>query len=276
MAPRSSNDRPQLPPFIVDTIRAFQQGLKVTNSPEWKAQEKRRLDDLERYVNHQMQINLTSWKHEVDGAINEAPYPAEQESRASWWIALAGNMLWAATCFIPVVGEGAAVAQAMIRLMSVAGAAFGSGLADQANPEGNNSAFRTPEDGKVFVRNTAGRRRGELEDFFKQQRSDWAKQLDGIRMWESVVSSQEPLDLYDKQIWTLMFPRVDYDENRFNAIRAKCRAKVTRLLNDYNLQWREYVRQQMMPRSHQAEALWIYGTLAIPRFQPKLTIDLRD
>lgn len=276
MAPRSSSEKAQVPDFIVDIIRGFKGGLKAANSPEWKAEEKRRLDGLERYVNHQIQINLTSWKHEVDSGINEAPYPAEEQSRGSWWIALAGNMLWAATCFIPVVGEGAAVAQAMIGLMSVTGAAFGSGLADQANPGGSDSAFRTPEDGKVFVRNTAGRKRGELEAFFKKSRSDWARQLDGIRMWEAVSSSQEPLDLYDKQIWTLMFPRIDYDDNRFNAIRNRCRAKVAQLLNGYNVQWRDYMRGQMMPTSHQAEARWAYGTLAIPRFQPKLTIDLRD
>jgi hypothetical protein len=39
MAPRSSAQTTQVPPFIVDLIRAFKQRQKVINSPEWKAEE---------------------------------------------------------------------------------------------------------------------------------------------------------------------------------------------------------------------------------------------
>jgi hypothetical protein len=39
-----------------------------------------------------MQINLTSWKEEVDQAINHAAYPTGPESRIYWYVALVGNL----------------------------------------------------------------------------------------------------------------------------------------------------------------------------------------
>jgi hypothetical protein len=252
---------------------------------EWAANRPARLRDLEKYINLQIQINLVSWNTEMKDAINLANYPTRPDSHIFWWIALAGNMLWAATCFIspPAAATAAAIRSqtSVIQLMSVAGAAVGSGAVDRITRKlGKQDLSKIkihPEDGKDIVRNVVGIKRATLEDIYKAMRANWASVLDGIAMWESASRAQEPLELYDKYIWTQMFPRIAYDEQRFNTIRDKARAKVEGVLASYEHQWTRWVTAPMMPQYHQAEALWAMGTLAqIPKdriFQPDLKFD---
>jgi hypothetical protein len=77
-------------------VRQTGSGTKITKS-KWEAGRPARLAGLEKYVNHGIQIYLSSWKEDVDQAINDAKMPTYQESRIFWYIALAGNMLRAAS-----------------------------------------------------------------------------------------------------------------------------------------------------------------------------------
>ena len=306
--------------------KASPRPIQKPNAGWWDANRPRRLAGLEKYVNHQVQINLTGWKEEVDQAINRAAAPAEPESRIYWYIALAGNLLWAATCLLDppaAIGEAAAVAarveafdfftppefgakareaerafeaelskvakaaaagqQRVINTMSFAGAAVGSGVIEQGMQlvrekfPGRDVGRLTPEDGKDLVRDVAGRKRDELEEIYKAMRGTWALQLDVIAWLAKECSrDQEPLGVYDQYVWMLMFPRIDYDENRFNTIRHMALKKVEATLADFNRQWKKWQTDRMVPRYNQAYALWAMGTLAIPRdtFEVELKISL--
>jgi hypothetical protein len=237
----------------------------------------------------------------VDQAINSCGVPDGTESRIYWYIALAGNLLWAATCLLaPPTAAGAAGAKAVeaadiaaldflsppapgakplqdlskvakateamqsrvITLMSFAGGTVASGTVEQVFPSRDIGSL-APEDGKNLVRNVVGRRRAELEKIYAEVRGEWALQLDAIGMSNSLASRQQPLELYGQYLWTQMFPRIDYNENRFTAIRDTARKKVETMLADYNRQWQKWRTDQMMPKFNQSYALWAMGTLAI-------------
>jgi hypothetical protein len=104
MAPRNAQKQADVPAFILELVKLLRQAKLANNAAhvpdDWAANKQRRLAELERYVNHQIQINLGSWKEEVDQAINHAQYPIQPESRIFWYIALAGNLLWVATSLI--------------------------------------------------------------------------------------------------------------------------------------------------------------------------------
>jgi hypothetical protein len=265
------------------------------------------------YVHGQIGINLTSWKEEVDTAIGLAVQPAKPESRFFWFLALAGNLVWAATCLIaPEVAAGAAAAEVAMgesaerfltqkeiakqlateirtniataakadandlrsivsKTMNFGGAAVGSGVVEQA--AGKEDKEPGPEDGKNLVRDIIGKRRANLEDDYKKHMRDlWTEQL--LLVWK-IAGDIEPLDLFDLFLWAQMFPRIPYDDNRFNAIRDNAKSIVESTLADYNRQWQKYQVGLMLPTSHQAEALWAMGTLAIPGpFKPKLVFKI--
>jgi hypothetical protein len=74
-------------------------------------------------------INL--WFTAATAALANAPQPEDTKARRNWWIALAGNLAWAATSLVdPQMAF-------LIRVMSFAGASVGSGaLAADAAPSG--------------------------------------------------------------------------------------------------------------------------------------------
>ncbi|MCS3896421.1 hypothetical protein M2171_005554 [Bradyrhizobium japonicum USDA 38] len=326
--PKTVPAQPDLPAFVKAQIQKWKQVKPASNA--WTAERSKRLSHLGDFIHLTIGPNLTSWKLEIDGAIEQAKYPTKPESRIFWYIALAGNLLWAATSLLspsaaaaaassqyvnrfvqgtkpgragittPLktdaantahaiesagahVAEGASkaakaaeVAQTrIIQLMSFSGAAVGSGTIEQLFPN-RDVATLQPEDGKEIVRTVVGHRRAELEKVYKGVVKEWAAELDALAMWEAVGSSDEPRQLYDKVIWEKMFPRIPYDDQRFNVIRTTARAKVEGVLTDYDLQWRRWVTNQMMPKYHQSEALYAMGTLAVvPKvFTAKLNFDL--
>ena len=292
MAPPSRPDakkQGQIPPTVNDIANSVRQagGTNKIDRAQWAADAPRRIAELEKYVNHQLQINLTSWKEEIDQAIGQAAYPVKPESQIYWFIALAGNLLWAATCF--VAPEAAVVVKAaekdatavakvafqsrVVAAMSVTGAAVGSGAVEKLFPNRDVDAI-TPEDGKNLVRDWAGKQRAVLEDIYKEQRRAWATQLDG--KWDPIANGEEPLDIYDRTIWENMFPRISYDDDRFNAIRHTAKRKVEGVLADFNRQWQKFQTDLMMPKYNQSYALWAYGTLALvpTQFVAKLNINL--
>jgi hypothetical protein len=304
MAPPNAQRQADLPAFILQLVRSMGQAKLANNTAHifdnWDANRPQRVAELRRYANHQMQLNLGSWRNEIGDAIGTAALPIRPESRIFWYIALAGNLLWAATCFINPAAAGAAASARylsqrrivyrdlakdakaigeaaektrteVIQLMSVSGAAIGSGSAEELAKKfpHRDLASLHPEDGKDYVRDVVGRRRAHLEDIYKQRLERWALELDGIAMWEAAASDQEPLGIYDQYIWEQMFPRVPYDENRYNTIRHEAQAIVEGALVDYDQQWQRWVTAPMMPQYHQAEAQWAMGTLAqVPKNKP--------
>lgn len=335
MAPiqkQNAKKQADVPPLIIEVVKYLRRVIgsgSTVDRAKWSAEKQKRIAALEMYVNQQMQINLTSWKIEMGEAINLAAYPAQEESRIYWYIALAGNLLWAATCLlappaaagagvIAVAAEAAATSAAVkslaresaylettqllgltefpevpaaavakaaasaearqsrvIELMTFTGAILASDTVKQVF-HNRDIGTATPKDGKDIVRTWLGRQRAELEEIYKEGLTEWALQLDEIRIWESLAGGQEPIRLYDKHIWTQMFPRTAYDNDRFNAIRDMARNKVQGVLADYNRQWQKFTTDRMMPQYNQAYAQWAMGTLAVPSktFEAKLNFNL--
>jgi hypothetical protein len=150
------------------------------------------------------------------------------------------------------------------KTMNFGGAAVGSGVLEPRKKDPG------PDDGKALVRDIIGKRRANLEDDYKKNMRDaWTKQL--IDKWDDWDDINEPLELFDLFLWAQMFPRIPYDEDRFNAIRNGAQRVVESALADYNRQWLKYRTDISMPQPSRAYALYAMGTLAeVAPFNPKL------
>ena len=238
-----------------------------------KKEKRKRMKALQERLDLQVQIYLTQWKNEVDSAIDQAAYPADEESRFGFYVALAGNLLWAASSFInPAVGLGSRI----IQVMSFTGATAGSGTFTVLFPNRPISSL-SEKDGKDLIRQVAGIEATELQDIFREAIPHWASELDEP-LAEFVGSDAQRLLMFEKRVWERVFPVVAFDDDKLNVIRNKCKDKTAKLLVEYKAQWRDFQIALMLPRYHQAEALWAYGTLAIVPtvFVPKLNITFED
>src|SRR6266567_2138778 len=83
---------------------------------------------------------LLAWLAQVNQALDHASAPSEK-SEDFWILALAGNLLWAASCFVPGAGivaqaakgvEGMSkVGKEIYAIMAIGGATLGSGTFDK-------------------------------------------------------------------------------------------------------------------------------------------------
>jgi hypothetical protein len=148
--------------FLMSLYRDLKKGFDNPN-PRWIGKKNMRVAALEPRLHPLVVAYLGQWKEQMDTAITDARLP-EEKSRFYWFMALAGNLLWAATCFIPVGAavsgarvlevaalnelnkfsdafakakeailsvETSASAQRVIQAMSVGGAILGSGFGEQ-------------------------------------------------------------------------------------------------------------------------------------------------
>jgi hypothetical protein len=159
--------------FIMGLYRDLRKGFDNPD-PRWIAEKNTRVAALEARIHPLVIAYLGQWKEQMDAAITDGKVP-EESSRFYWFVALAGNLLWAATCFVSVeaavpgaavltllreegaakdalrrgtlklftprnlVVESSATAQRVIQVMSVGGALLGSGTAEQIMGGGGNS-----------------------------------------------------------------------------------------------------------------------------------------
>jgi hypothetical protein len=200
-----------------------------------KAARAERLLRLAELIDHQIQINLGSWQQQADNAISDAHPPQDEKSSAYFYFALAGNLLWAATCFL---NPQVAIEAVFIKIMSVVGASYGSNTLQQFA-----GAAGSPDDPKPVIRGMVAKKRGELEKYFKGFSQEWAATLDGLASWEAPALDPEQLvDEFDQYIWEQMFPTVPFDTNRFDAIRTSFVAVIQTALVDFNVQWNQWIR----------------------------------
>jgi hypothetical protein len=160
--------------FLMSLYRDLRKGFDNPD-PRWIAEKNTRVAALEARIHPLVIGYLGQWKEQMDTAITDGKLP-EEKGRFYWFMALAGNLLWAATCFIPlgaavsgtsVLGllreesaakealragtlmkpftppnlpvETSATAQRVIQVMSVGGAVFGSGFGEQFMGGGGNT-----------------------------------------------------------------------------------------------------------------------------------------
>ena len=257
------------------------------------ADKSKRLKALQERIDLQIQVYLTQWKNEVDSAIDQAPAPQESKGRFEFYLALAGNLLWAATAFIGpglvgkivtgstglLMGEKATekVTARIVQTMSVTGATAGSNTLGEFFPNKSTSSL-TAEDGKDLVRTVAGLEMTELMDIYREASIQWAKDMDDT-IFEFVGKDADRLRLFEQKVWEHMFPRIPFDHHRLNEIRERCKKKVALFLIDFRAQWNKFQQDLMAPSSvNTAYALYAMGTLALREttFKPKMNISLAD
>jgi hypothetical protein len=192
------------------------------------------------YINQQIPILVGAWQQQVDNAITDADYvPVESESKLYWWIALGGNLLWAATC---LVNPEAALAGVLIKGMSFAGAAIGSGgiqaMGDLGPPEPKN-----PEDAKAMLRKKVAKARGGLETYYQEKRQDWGSRFERLQDWDQPDDAL--LNQFNVYIWQQMFASIPYDNDRFDRIHETAVDAVKSAVADFNRQWTKFKRDNV-------------------------------
>lgn len=283
---------------IMALYRSWKKGAGKPN-PKWAEQKNKRVVALKPFVDQLIKTYLDEWKEQVDTSITDAQLPVEEESRIYWYIALAGNLLWAATCFVPTGGplrlavsgaaaaarrgameievaavasvEASATGQRVIQIMSFSGATVGSGTVEQVFK--NKSTGNPEQDGKRIVREIVASKRAELEDVFKLRAQQWASEIDALSGWGDDVH-----DLMDRYLWVNMFPRIPYDKNRFVTIYELALSNVTGVLADYNKQWKDWSfrKERSKPEWKHRRMYgedWDYSVPDPGAFQPKLKFD---
>ena len=173
----------------------------------------------------------------MDSAVTDLPYPAETENQVYWYIALAGNLLWAGTCFLNPAVAGEAT---LIKVMSFAGATYGSGTLQRADGTIVPPAPTDPNGAREHLRKQVAKARGQLETYFQKQRFDWAAGFSKLQDWNNADGTV--IDLFNVYVWEKMFPWIPYNDDRFNKIRSEALRVVRAAMADYNRQWQQFKR----------------------------------
>jgi hypothetical protein len=81
------------------------------------------------YVSDHIEQFLTDWRIEAENAINRSTYPVPQHSRAYFFLALAGNLIWASTSLLGAAQAMATEAKALAAVSRAEAAAARSAIA---------------------------------------------------------------------------------------------------------------------------------------------------
>ena len=191
---------------------------------------KEKLPAVEQYINQQIPILLGAWQQQVDNAITDESYAIQEESKLYWWIALGGNLVWAATCFLNPAVAGEMI---LIKIMSVAGATYAAGTLEKAAPPPDN-----PQTAKEGIREQIAIARGTLEGEFQKKSREWASGFIWLQDW----GKDDPTILgdFNVYIWEQMFPTIPYDKLRFKQILNMAKEAVRSAVADYNRQWKQF------------------------------------
>lgn len=255
-----------------------------------------RLPSLEQYVANAIKINLSNWSIQAYNALNQAHLPKDPDSELSWFVALAGNLLWAAVCLldppeavalaaveavggffkgdVPKVTEELMKSVASSRKTVIATMSFGGGALASGIPNRGMDGLNEGQC-KKLIGHLIGSKQARLEEIYRPIIAPCAKVLNEI--WAAAGNADQPFKEYDEYLWIQMFPRVKYDDDdRYNNIGDYLLNKIETMLADFDRQYRDWSIARMMPQPNRAYALYAMGTLAVvpETFTPKLNVSL--
>lgn len=154
---------------------------------------------------------LNEWLQASEDGVQTAAAPEDPIAKENWYLALAGNMLWASTSLM---------APELAAPLSFLGAAMGSGVA---------AAEEAPAgEGIRLITERLQRSRIAMEGTLRPKIVDVA-----IECATEDISDIEEQKL---RLWKKLFPEVPY-ENRFPAITQDTRQKLARALPQFIRQW---------------------------------------
>jgi len=198
------------------------------------------LDDLQVVMKHKILEDLDRWKEAVDSVIALAPIPQAQDSEVYWWIALAGNMIWAATSLMT---DGAATV-----IMSFGGGALASGV---LTPRPDNRAA-----GRDFVRKAVAQTRGQMEEHkaLRSMARDWATEFmtniygkdmdaspEGIRKAQQKFGTSYDIDqMFDEFVWDHLFTVDANDTRKYTIIGDLALKNVIAALDYFNQEFKRW------------------------------------
>ena len=202
--------------------------------------------DLVTQMHHSGRQFLDEWLYQMGQANNHASAPAE-ESHSYWVLALAGNLLWAASCFVPGAGIVARtvgttkemamseVGKVMYVAMSHGGAVLGAGTVDQlaSGPSGDPS-------GKDVVQRELNAKRNQLGENFHQHVEEWASKLANLKMFKDASwrNQEDFMEAADQFLWASMFPSIGYNDT--TTMYNGALQKLNGVLADFNRQYRAW------------------------------------
>jgi len=250
-------------------------------SKERAAARQQRVEQLIQPIDMQIQSFLHGWEIQAVAALSVASMPPEEDSQIFWFIALGGNMLWAATCMInPVAGVGlkigakmsAETAALLTKVMSFSGAFAGSG-GIQFGYEKIEKIWKDPpgsvEDAKSLAASYVVEKRDLLELIFKTKRREWANALADVGNWGE--TTEQIIDMHQQYIWDQMFPRIPYDggDHKYTRILNLCVENMKAMLADYKVNWKSYQQMASWYGAAERKRRGIYF-----KYNPKLRFDL--
>lgn len=166
---------------------------------------------------------LNEWYSASNGALAAAAEPSVPESLPYWWIALAGNLAWAATSLFPG-------AQAAVVAVSFAGAAVGSGAVQRAT-----ETPAPPVSGRETVGRALAVARDRAESTIRPAVIDAATDI-------ATNNISDP-EQQDRVLWGKICPAVPF-EGRFQQMYDSHLARINGALRDFIAQymtWRSQI-----------------------------------
>lgn len=161
---------------------------------------------------------LIEWFAETSAAVNSIQGPPDPDASMYWWIALAGNITWAATSLL------APELNAAITLMSFGGAAVGSGalqaLYGVSKPDGKSALIQRLAEARDKMEMTAG---PVIED----------------ALAEAAAKNITNPTAQDKLLWKRMFPGISF-ESRSGTIFKAALAEAMSALDDFAKQYADW------------------------------------
>jgi hypothetical protein len=214
-----------------ERIDWLKKAYQEADEAAWKAEKAARVKVAADQMFSQIQIHLLGWVEKVDAAMQVASEPPEKNATFYWVIALAGNLLWAATSLeIP-----SKLAQ---KLMSFGGAAVGSGVVEKARDAYEAVAADTKDNRKDIVMGEVARLQSELEEKFQAARARWANELDDAqRLHPSGDRFLEDLEAF---VWNKMFAipfTTDRGDGRYFQVYQQSKKNIEMLLGALRDQW---------------------------------------
>ncbi len=246
----------------------FRPGTKVKISPadmakieQWAERAESReklLDILVPYIRGRGFQFLDAWLTQAISAKSDASAPAEEETKAFWVIALLGNLVWAASCFIP--GAGILKAPEVIRgallvkrdsamtdlgktfyaAMQVGGSVVAAGTVEQIKKQVAVDHSGAPS-GKDVIAEKLNEQRKKLGEVFEKNLAAFGAELVRYEKFqpEAYNRSRETfLKDADRALWASIFPSTDYED--LNTFYKTALESITRALGEFKGQYKTW------------------------------------
>ena len=226
------------PAELASINEVLQQWKAVTAAADAKAKAAKEVKPILRRIGIHL---LDQWKENVDSTIAIAPLPADEATQKYWWIALAGNLIWASTVYMSAGGTALITA-------SFGGAVVGSGVMTPKDDI---------QDGRNLVRQTIAEMRGALEEEVDKALGGWSRELiENMPQYKDIPDFEGALEVW---MWHHLFSDIPFDAHRFRKIGDIAFTNITRALQVYNSnfdKWRHSIARRGFSYKYGVQDAW--------------------